>query len=610
MAPPNKPGPLLGYTVPTYPTPIISNTIEAERVMVETGKYTPVPFGTRYNDIKHGSFPKDLPDHVLVYDSPEDPDGRYRKRIWVNNRIDQDLYNFQVDYEGNNPAFPIYTRVYVLPRDAYTPLLALTDDPVDPHAKLISEQLVNQTEPQELSTQYVKVARVYQTLPGIITNNIDYPYGGLTGFPRITSKQKVEANSATPGMPGESCPVPGYEGARLISQSVARTENGNIDELTRIYEITPALLDQIGFGYAIQYENNDINFPMITWAFVINKALYTTAASLSACPIEDFESLKLVSQKLTGDPAQNQVVSVERKYETLPGPFTYQIDYDNNDVAYPMVKTSRRVARTAYVPGTEGTDLCSLAGYETLKLAEQHAKTTDSIDVIEDQRIFEITPSNIITTRDYDTDLNADVITTRQKIISNQALIRSDLTLDVQEQPIDKWRTLQVISYLNELPPTKVEFQTGSYPFPTLLTGINLYVVELTSATDKEVIWYPNTLRPLQNVPAVFRITTEFFTAQPPAVNIFIMPTRDLVFRGRSFQIAINGVLCDSIALSASFSGDNTYGDLTEGITFSATNPSATDYYNAIGTYQVTGCDIARYRGNIWIKQTTEVILA
>ncbi len=88
------------------------------------------------------------------------------------------------------------------------------------------------------------------------------------------------------------------------------------------------------------------------------------------------------------------------------------------------------------------------------------------------------------------------------------------------------------------------------------------------------------------------------------------MPTRDVVYRGRSFQIAINNVLCDEITLSAAFSGDDDYGDLTEGITFSATNPSASDYYAATGSYQVIGCDITKYRGQIYSMQITEVILA
>jgi hypothetical protein len=63
--------------------------------------------------------------------------------------------------------------------------------------------------------------------------------------------------------------------------------------------------------------------------------------------------------------------------------------------------------------------------------------------------------------------------------------------LTLQEQPVDRWRTQQIITTLKALPPTKVEYNTGKYAFPTLLTGIALQKVELTSETNSAVIWYP-----------------------------------------------------------------------------------------------------------------------
>lgn len=603
--------PHLGWSVPEYPTPILGSTIETEVVSIAAGKYEPLEYAlTRYNDIDHGDFPKDLPDHVLVYDAPYDQEGKYRKRVWVNNRISQDLYNFQIDYEGQNPDFPIYTRAYILPRDEYTPLDSLSKDPIDEYALLISEQVINETQPPELANVFVKVVRIYHTLPGQITYSIEYPYGGMTGFPRITTKQKVAAGYAITVPTGSQCPVEGYQGALLITQSLKKSENGNIDEVINIYEITPLLSEQTGYGYTVGYMQGSVSYPFITWTTTIKKSLYTPAAALSACPIAGFNTLRLVDQKLTGDEAQDQVFKVERRYEVLPGPLIYQVDYDNNDFIYPIVKTTQRVAKSEYAIGTPGTDVCTVATYGDLVLFEQHVVPVDFEHVVEDQRTFEKTPNSVITTYDYDSDLDAIVTTTRQKIVAGQTPTTTALTLTLEEQPIDKWRTLQIISTLSELPPTKVEHQTGTFAFPTLLTGITLVVVELTSTTNSAVIWYPNTLRPLQNVPAVFRVTTSFFTNQPPSVDIFVMPTRDVVYRGRSFQIAINNVLCDEITLSAAFSGDLTYGDLTEGITFSATNPSAADYYAAIGTYQTIGCDITKYRGQIWSLQLTEVVLA
>ena len=144
---------------PSFPTPLVINTIEQEVINIESAAYEVIEYGTPYNSVDHGVNPKDLPDHILVSDEPADTTGFVRKRTWASNRIDEDLYNFQIDYEGNNPDYPIYSRTYILPRDGYTPLPALSPDPIDESAKLVSESLTNEVQPAELGNQYVKVVR-------------------------------------------------------------------------------------------------------------------------------------------------------------------------------------------------------------------------------------------------------------------------------------------------------------------------------------------------------------------------------------------------------------------------------------------------------------------
>ena len=80
----------------------------------------------------------------------------------------------------------------------------------------------------------------------------------MTRYPRITTKQKVAAGYATPVNPGGECPVEGYGAADLITQSLKKSENGNIDELVNVYEIIPPLSDQIGFGYNVEYMNGKV----------------------------------------------------------------------------------------------------------------------------------------------------------------------------------------------------------------------------------------------------------------------------------------------------------------------------------------------------------------
>jgi hypothetical protein len=613
-----------GIPVTSYPTARIEDSIEVEYVDAVAGRYVPIAFGTRYNEVEHGAFAKDLPDHVLVADSPSDASGQGRKRTWVSNRLDQDKYNFAISYEGNETAFPTYTRTYIVPREGYEPLDLLSPDSYDPFALLIGEQVLSETEPPELKTCYLKVVRVFATLPGPLTYAIEYPYGGNPNCPRVTTKQKF-AHMAFPQAIGTRCPITNYGNAILIAQTIQQTDFAGVDLVNSIYDVIPNVIlaptgevdpsaedydGQEEYGYSIGYMNGMKDYPFILWRFVIGIDDYYPAPDLAPCPIPEFENLRLVNQEAKADEKQNMVLRVERRYETLPGPLTTKIDYDNNDSLYPIVTTSRRIAVSEYDAGVAGFDYCEVAGFTNLVLAEQHLAPVDFASVREDQRIYEVNPSSVIITYDYDSAIDAVIQTRRQKVIAGAVPVITDpFVLEYREKPVDKYRTITIASRLLKLPPTRVEFKTASnWPFPTLLTGIALVKTGLVTNRN-EIVWFPNTLRPIQNVPAILRLTTTYHDVPPPAVTIFVLPTRNIVYAGVSFQVSISNVLNDAITLSASFSSDTKYGNLSESVTFAATNPSATQYYAVIGQYKTVGCDISLWRGKMWVKTITEVIL-
>ena len=173
-------------------------------------------------------------------DAPNDASGQSRKRTWVSNRVDQDKYNFAISYEANDTEFPTYTRTYVLPREGYEPLGLLSPDPFDPFALMIGEQALTEIEPVELRTVYLKVVRVFATLPGPISYAIEYPYGGDLKCPRVTTKQKF-AHQAFPQPIGTRCPIPNYGDAILIGQSIQQTEYGAVDIVQSIYDEIPKI---------------------------------------------------------------------------------------------------------------------------------------------------------------------------------------------------------------------------------------------------------------------------------------------------------------------------------------------------------------------------------
>lgn len=384
----------------SYPTPNIADKIVNERVNAWAANYAPLEYGTKYNDVEHGPYNKSYPDHVLVFQAPDDAAGEWVRRIWASNRVDQDTYNYSISYAEGDPEFPIYTHTYVFPRATYEPLPPLSEDPDPAHAGayLTQEQMINEVEPAELGSLYVKVVRVYETLPGPVT-----------------------------------------------------------------------------------------------------------------------------------------------------------------------------------------------------------------------------------TTYDYDTELNINVRTRRQVVISFQTPLtdppvdnvptETPLTLDLRETPRTKYTKLRIISDLLELPATKTEYQTGRYPFPALVTDITVSVYSLDPVPDRsETIWFP-TMRSEPNVPALFQVETSFYDAPPgdpsgpPVSTLYVINPQNLIYRGISYQIAINNVLNDAISVSASFTGDAVYGDLNEPFSWPASVPSAAQYTALIGTYQIVGCDITRWRGNIWVRQQQSLLL-
>ena len=611
-----------GTTFPTYPTPSIEDSIETEFVDSIAGRYSPLPFGTRYSEVEHGAFALDLPSHVLISDVAADATGvsGLRKRLWASNRLDQDRYNFAVGYENQDPEYPNYTRVYILEREGYSPLDLYSPDPFDPFAILTAEQVMSETDPPELKTVFLKVVRIYSTLPGPISYSIEYPYGGNPAYPRVTTKQK-SVHMAFPQQLGTPCPISNYTDATLIAQTIQQTEVAAIDVIQRIYDKVPKVTfgnqpginddyaGQEAYGYSVGYLTGLEAYPFVTWKFNLNKDDYQPSPDLAPCPIKGFEALRLVNQSAEGDDKQNQLLHIERRYETLPGPLISKIDYDNNDPSYPILSTTQRIAVTEYDAGTVGFTQPEVPGYTNLLLFEQHLAPSDFGMIREDQRVYEINPSNVVVSYDYDSAIDAFIETRRQKCLAAPPHVLDALVLEYREKPIDKWRTIQIQSKLVTAPATRVEFKTQpNWPFPTLLTGITMLTTGLV-ANRNEVVWYPNTLRPLQNVPAILRVTTTYHSVPPPAETIFVLPTRNIIYRGISFELSINNVLNNAISLSVQFTSDTKYGGLKEAVTFAATNPSADQYYAVVGQYRTVACDISLWRGKLWVKNVSEVIL-
>ncbi len=157
-----NPAPAKG--IQSLPTPVIDDVVITETVNAWKGDYQKLEYGTMWDDVTHGSQQGSFPEHKLVFQQTSSEDGQWVKRIWVNDRVNQDSYNYAIKYSAGSQEHPIYIRTYVLPRETYAPLLDGTPDPLFPSALLVDEEAVR-TE-NELDSKYITVTRVYETIPG------------------------------------------------------------------------------------------------------------------------------------------------------------------------------------------------------------------------------------------------------------------------------------------------------------------------------------------------------------------------------------------------------------------------------------------------------------
>lgn len=181
MAQPRQPSPrTLSPDVPvvSYPTPSTGDLLVVQDVDTRLPGYAPAQYGDFHPDYNT------YPGLKLVYQAPLDNQANYMwvRRVYATDRFNQEAYNFAIKYSGEDPSKPIFVRTYVLPRDTYAPLAKGSSDPVYESALLVEEAVERLKDDQtdgQLDSIFVKVTRVYETLPG----------------PGLTTKKKGSAGS-------------------------------------------------------------------------------------------------------------------------------------------------------------------------------------------------------------------------------------------------------------------------------------------------------------------------------------------------------------------------------------------------------------------------------
>ena len=173
--------------ITSYPTPEVSDIVLTVDVDSRLPGYKPLEYGTLYSDQTR------FPGAKLISQTPLDDD-RFVRRIYATDRVNQDSYNYAIKYSAGSPDHPIYIRTTVEARNGYVPLADGAPDPVIAGAYLVDEEAAPAD--GELNSLYLKVTRVYETLPGPIVTSFDTNEAGQKVT--VTSQRKTSTDYTLP----------------------------------------------------------------------------------------------------------------------------------------------------------------------------------------------------------------------------------------------------------------------------------------------------------------------------------------------------------------------------------------------------------------------------
>jgi hypothetical protein len=271
--------------VRSFPTPNIEDLVVIQDVDSRLPGYKPLDYGTPHPDQTRFKGAK------LVYQEPLENSDTFVRRIYATDRLDQDAYNYAVKYSAGSPDHPIYIRTYVAPRADYFPLPEGTADPFLENAFLVEEEMAPVE--GELNSLYVRVSRVYETLPGPV----------LTSFETNDVGQKVTVTTQRKSSAGYNLPA-----ASATSSPSAQAEDTGV--VTEQIRSVPAVFARPQFS-AERPDPLPTKFraavpDVETSSIVVGTAQQPTLSvpqDLSASEAQETQFLKRVSRRLRPDPS-------------------------------------------------------------------------------------------------------------------------------------------------------------------------------------------------------------------------------------------------------------------------------------------------------------------
>jgi hypothetical protein len=329
------PDPALEIGIPQYPTPNVpdfyaknGHIILVEKLSAEKGSYNPQPLdgSITYNKRDANKWPSPL---YLVYQRPDET-GKFVYNYYANDRTlaSQDPWNFGLDYSSNDPAFPIATRTYIVPRSQYATVALGSVDPVFGGAmKIASQKKEELPDGNPLRSRYVAVQRVYETIPGpIVSGSVMQEFGLATQVKQVV-------------LSGTAIATPS---ANTISSSV-----NPIDSVkSELSNVTYSSVEQLN-GY--QYDP-DLNLIISTTKELIAEdsaplGITTGLLAYKDEPISAWQTVRIVSRINSLPPTRYEYKSGSYSSPNLVTGFTTEVtqlpSYELNVSVTPIMRARR-----------------------------------------------------------------------------------------------------------------------------------------------------------------------------------------------------------------------------------------------------------------------------
>jgi len=215
----------------------------------------------------------------------------------------------------------------------------------------------------------------------------------------------------------------------------------------------------------------------------------------------------------------------------------------------------------------------------------------------------------LVQLRNYDSELNAQVISNVQIVGQGSAYTPASGVLDYEERKIDSKHTLRVENFVATVPAPEITYSTQMITFPAILSYISFQLAPVAGTNRYEPQWTAG-VRASFTAPAQLQTNINYFLNPPAPLSLFVWKPTDIMFKGVSYTVNISGVLCDSWSnIGVSYGADNFYNGLVDRFSIAATVPSASTYVSLIGSLQRISCTISRYK-RLWVMKTTYLTIA